>query len=91
MTELQEGSFARRDRFVAAVANFVLRFGSQHYRDMIGGSIWYGLRAAGRDAATCAECEGTGMEHSGGYAVNGERLYAGDTICDGCKGSGLAQ
>lgn len=43
-------SFARRDRAMGALANLVLRFASKHYREMVRGSIAYGLNAAAQDA-----------------------------------------
>lgn len=51
---LQEPNLARRDRFVGAVANAVLRLASPRYRDLIAGSVQYGMRSAARDATTGA-------------------------------------
>jgi hypothetical protein len=46
--------FARRDRVLVPIANFILRRCSQHYQAMTKGAIVYGLEAAARDSADLA-------------------------------------
>lgn len=38
-----------RDRFASRLANAALRLASSRYRELVGGAIEYGLRAAARD------------------------------------------
>lgn len=47
---MSRSDLRRRDRAVSAVANFVLRFASKGYRDLIAGSVSYGMSAAARDS-----------------------------------------
>lgn len=44
--------FARRDKYVVAIANFVLRFASRRYRAIVKGAIIHGFKAAAEEDST---------------------------------------